>query len=203
MLLIRCYKAAKRTLKLNPMQVDAAKPKEKEYSLSDGDRLYLRVKPNSTKTWIFNYTQPITKKRKNISLGIYHDVGLAIARTKADEVRATLKQGNDPLIKRQSSEQPAKQALETTFKFVADEWLHLRQAKLAPTTFKKNSRYFEKDIYPVIGHYPIADIKAEIGIKVIKKISGRGSQEIARKVARALNQVRLTVIPPKNNWSQK
>lgn len=52
---------AKQTLKLNPMQVDTAKPKEKEYSLSDGDGLYIRIKVNGTKSWIFNYTQPILK----------------------------------------------------------------------------------------------------------------------------------------------
>lgn len=189
MLQKRCYKMPKKTLKLNPMQVENAKPTDKEYSLSDGDGLYLRVKPTGSRLWIFNYTQPISKKRKNISYGLYPDVGLAAARKKAERDRALLKQTLDPLVERINQQAKAKQTLETTFQSVADEWLRLQQTKLAPTTFKKNSRYFAKDIYPVIGSYPISDISASLGIEVIKRISGRGSQEIARKASRAMNQV--------------
>jgi integrase len=189
MLQKRCYKMPKKTLKLNPMQVDNAKPTDKEYSLSDGDGLYLRVKPTGSRLWIFNYTQPISKKRKNISYGLYPDVGLAAARTKAERDRALLKQTIDPLVERINQQAKAKQTLETTFQSIADEWLGLQQTKLAPTTFKKNSRYFAKDIYPVIGSYPISDISASLGIEVIKRISARGSQEIARKASRAMNQV--------------
>jgi len=76
-----------------------------------------------------------------------------------------------------------------TFKAVALDWLALEKAKLAASTYKKNSRYFEKDIFPVIGNYPIKEITAPLGIEVIKRISGRGSQEIARKSARAMNSV--------------
>ncbi|MFT6909359.1 MAG: integrase [Oleiphilaceae bacterium] len=189
MLQNRCYKMPKKTLKLNPMQVDNAKPTDREYSLSDGDGLYLRVKPTGSRLWIFNYTQPISKKRKNISYGLYPDVGLAAARKKAERDRALLKQTIDPLVERINQQAKAKQTLETTFQSIADEWLGLQQTKLAPSTFKKNSRYFAKDIYPVIGSYPISDISASLGIQVIKRISGRGSQEIARKASRAMNQV--------------
>ena len=189
MLQKRCYKMPKKTLKLNPMQVDNAKPTDKEYSLSDGDGLYLRVKPTGSRLWICNYTQPISKKRKNISYGLYPDVGLAAARKKAEKDRALLKRTIDPLVERINQQTKAKQTLETTFQSVADEWLGLQQTKLAPTTFKKNSRYFAKDIYPVIGSYSISEISASLGIEVIKRISGRGSQEIARKASRAMNQV--------------
>lgn len=180
---------AKKTLKLNPMQIEAAKPKDKEFSLSDGDGLYMRVKTNGTKSWIFNYLQPITKKRKNISYGTYPDTTLAQARVKAEQDRALLKNGIDPKIDRDKKDAKSKLELETTFQSVANKWLALQQVTLAPATYKKNSRYFEKDIYPIIGHYPIKDITATLGIEVISKITGRGSQEIARKVARAMNQV--------------
>lgn len=179
----------KKTLKLNPMQVESAQVKSTEYMLSDGDGLYLRVKVNGTKSWIFNYTQPITKKRRKTSLGIFPDVGLAAARQKADEHRELLKKKIDPLIDKQSRELSQRQEVETTFKSIAQEWLALQQLKIAATTYKKVSRYFDKDIFPLVGHYPIKDISAPIGIEVLKKVSGRGSQEIARKVSRAMNQV--------------
>lgn len=65
---------AKQIKPLSSTQVTKAKPLEKEYSLADGNGLYLRVKPNGAKLWIFNYIHPVTKKRKNISLGAFPDI---------------------------------------------------------------------------------------------------------------------------------
>lgn len=59
-----------RTVKpLNDTQIKQAKPKEKEYSLSDGNGLQLSIRPNGTKSWIFKYYKPFTKKRTNLSFG--------------------------------------------------------------------------------------------------------------------------------------
>ena len=55
---------AKITNPLTNTEIDKAKPKEREYNLTDGYRLILRVKPTGTKSWLFNYYHPITKKRK-------------------------------------------------------------------------------------------------------------------------------------------
>lgn len=44
----------------------------------------------------FNYYQPFTKKRKNISLGIYPERSLAQARKVRDEYRSLLAQDIDP-----------------------------------------------------------------------------------------------------------
>lgn len=52
---------AKQIKPLSPTQVTKAKPLEKEYSLADGNGLYLRIKPNGAKLWIFNYIHPTTK----------------------------------------------------------------------------------------------------------------------------------------------
>ena len=68
MLLNWCYIMAKIVKPLTNTEISQAKPKDKEYNLSDGEGLMLRVKPNGSKLWLFNYTHPYTKKRKNISL---------------------------------------------------------------------------------------------------------------------------------------
>jgi hypothetical protein len=65
---------ANSTKPLTNTEVKQAKPRDKEYNLSDGRGLYLRVKPNSTKLWLFNYFKPFTKKRSNISPGAVSDV---------------------------------------------------------------------------------------------------------------------------------
>ncbi|MGY0581374.1 MAG: integrase arm-type DNA-binding domain-containing protein, partial [Paraglaciecola chathamensis] len=62
---------ARQTLPINPTQLANLKPKEKEFNLADGNGLMLRVKPTGTKSWLFNYSHPITKKRSNIGIGTY------------------------------------------------------------------------------------------------------------------------------------
>ena len=70
----------KTTKPLTDKEVKLAKPKEKEYTLTDGYGLFLLVLPSGVKTWRFNYTRPYSKKRTKISLGVYPTVTLAQAR---------------------------------------------------------------------------------------------------------------------------
>ena len=53
---------------LTDTEIRKAKPKEKEYPLSDGNGLILRVKPNGSKIWLFNYYHPVTKKEQMVAL---------------------------------------------------------------------------------------------------------------------------------------
>lgn len=81
---------------LNDTQIENAKPQEKEYNLGDGHCLTLRIKPNGTKLWRFNYQRPITNQRANLSFGKYPDLSLAKARAKIVAVRELLADGIDP-----------------------------------------------------------------------------------------------------------
>lgn len=65
---------------LNELQIKAAQPRDKEYMLSDGEGLYLRVRPNG-KVWIYRYKQ--AGKQAKLSFGTYPTVSLAKARRKA------------------------------------------------------------------------------------------------------------------------
>jgi hypothetical protein len=62
-----------------PLTDTQVKPKAKEYNLVDGGGLALRVKPNGSKLWLFNYYRPYSKKRANLSLGAYPSLILADA----------------------------------------------------------------------------------------------------------------------------
>ncbi|MEX4039067.1 hypothetical protein MZA24_05240 [Haemophilus influenzae] len=56
---------------LSITEINNAKTKEKDYSLSDGQGLFLLVKMNGSKIWRFQYYKPISKKRTLISLGVH------------------------------------------------------------------------------------------------------------------------------------
>ncbi|AUH01250.1 DUF4102 domain-containing protein [Prodigiosinella confusarubida] len=81
---------------LSNTEIKAAKPAEKEYTLQDGDGLYLLVKPSGSKIWRFNYYRPDTKKRALTSFGSFPAVSLAEARQRRESAKALISKGIDP-----------------------------------------------------------------------------------------------------------
>ena len=87
---------ARTTKPLTNTEVKQAKPKEDVYKLSDGGGLQLRIRPNGTKSWLFNYTKPYSKKRTDMSFGSYPSLSLADARIEREESKELLAKGIDP-----------------------------------------------------------------------------------------------------------
>ncbi|EIC2842513.1 integrase arm-type DNA-binding domain-containing protein, partial [Escherichia coli] len=87
---------ARKTPPLTTVQIKAARPAEKEYTLQDGGGLFLLVKPSGSKLWRFSYYRPSDKKRILLSFGSLDDVSLADARKRRSEYRALISAGTDP-----------------------------------------------------------------------------------------------------------
>lgn len=49
---------------LNEKKIQNAKPKESNYTLTDGNGLQLLIKSSGVKIWEFIFTSPVTKKRR-------------------------------------------------------------------------------------------------------------------------------------------
>ena len=121
---------ARTTKPLSDTKIRQAKPKGKEYTLSDGGGLLLRIKPNDNKTWFFNYVHPYTDKRNKISLGAYPVFSLANARKQCDEAKALLIAGVDPKSHRQQQKQAKASEHAVTLSSVYQQWLTVwRQGK--------------------------------------------------------------------------
>ncbi len=67
------------------------KPAEKSLRLFDERGLYLEVSPAGGKWWRLKYR--FNRKEKRISLGVYPDVTLKVARDRRDEARKLLADG--------------------------------------------------------------------------------------------------------------
>ncbi|MEO8343301.1 MAG: Arm DNA-binding domain-containing protein [Gallionella sp.] len=67
------------------------KPTAATIRLSDGDGLYLLLKPNGARWWRFDYS--IGGKRKTLSIGVYPDTGLKAARKEATKARELVAMG--------------------------------------------------------------------------------------------------------------
>jgi integrase len=89
----------------------------KAAKLRDGGGLWLVTK-GSGRYWIFQYS--FAGKRREMGLGPFHTVGLADARQKAEEARALVRSGIDPINARQAAE-PAPKAM--TFGQYADAFV--------------------------------------------------------------------------------
>lgn len=79
---------------LNDLQVKAAEPRDKEYLLSDGEGLYLRVR-QAGKTWLYRFQQD--GKPGKLGLGTYPTVSLAAARKRARAEAERLASGAIPV----------------------------------------------------------------------------------------------------------
>lgn len=180
---------ARQTLPINPTQIANSKPREKEYNLVDGKGLMLRIKPSGTKTWLFNYFHPVTKKRNNLKIGVYPNLSLAQAREIRKEYLELLALGIDPKSHREEQEQKKLDALNNTFESVASHWMQIKRTKIKANSADKIWRSLENDVFPRLGKMPIDQITAPKAIQVLNAIIGRDSYEIARKVARRMNNV--------------
>ena len=160
------------TNKLTEMTIKKAKPKEKQYKLSDGEGMYLRIYPNGSKYWQLKFR--FEGKHKTLSFGVWPEVGIIEAREKRFEARKIIKQGIDPLQdkkqeiinknERELEAEKEKQRKSTTLKKVAEEW-HQRQS---PHWTEKHTRdvlnSLNYHVYPDLGERPISDINKKISV---------------------------------------
>jgi integrase len=170
---------------LTETAIRAAQPREKPYKLTDGGGLALVVNPNGSKWWRWRYNRADGRENM-LSLGVYPDVNLKMARERRDEARRLRAQGVDLSMKRQSE----KAALADTFEAVATEWLALLEkpagsavrAPIAAVTLQKKQGWLKDFIFPYIGQRPIRAITPAELLKVLKRIESRGIHETAHRV---------------------
>lgn len=182
---------ARVTKPLTNTEVDKAKPKEKDYSLMDGQGLFLRVKSNGSKSWLFNYYRPFTEppKRTNLGIGSYPEISLAQARAKRDEYRALLAQNIDPQAYRQSVVDEEVSKRENTLKAVAEKWREKKSLEVQSKTMEKNWARLENHLFHKLGNTPISEISPRMVIQAIEPLKARGVGDTLHRVIRLLNEV--------------
>ncbi len=155
---------------------------------ADGGGMYLLADKNNSKYWRMDYRRPITGKRNTLALGVYPEVSLELARKRREEARTKLAEGMDPAVAQQTHADKAKESSKNTFLIVASEWLAKRVIEQKDDV--ETLRRLKHDVYPVLGHRPIADITApEILNNVLKPMSDRGVNDSAQRVLRLCGQV--------------
>ena len=174
---------------LTNTEVKNAKPKIKEYNLADGEGLSLRIKPNGSKNWVFNYTHPISNKRTNIGFGIYPTVTIADAREKRLNARSLIAKGIDPKSHKEEIIKQKQEALSNTLFKVAEKWIDVKKTSVSNGYAQDVWRSLELHIFPIIGKYPLTEITAPLVITTMTPLTSKGNLETVKRLSQRLNEI--------------
>ncbi|ABM03398.1 phage integrase family protein [Psychromonas ingrahamii 37] len=180
---------AVKVIPLTDKKINSAKIHDKDYVLSDGDGLQLRVRSNGSKIWNFNYKHPQTKKRININIGKYPGVALLNARKKALSYRDLLAQDIDPKENREKKLAEDKKITEHTVKNVALEWYELKKHSVTADYATDIWRSLDRHIFPLLENTPISSVTAPMVIDLLRPIEAKGSLETVKRLTQRLNEI--------------
>ena len=182
-------------MSLTDAKIRNAKPASKPYKLTDGNGLYVEIRPTRTKLWRFRYR--IAGKENVFALGEYcqapageSDKGMATrkasgrftlaeARQERDRCRGLVKQGIHPSHHRQAARLAQLTENANTFEAVAREWIGKKAPKWAPAYLRQVERFMTADVFPYIGNLPIRNVTAAHLLEIVRRVEGRGAETVA------------------------
>ncbi|MGO9933483.1 MAG: tyrosine-type recombinase/integrase [Steroidobacteraceae bacterium] len=164
-----------------------AKPAAKPIRIFDRDGLYLEVSPRGGKWWRLKYRY--AGKEKRVSLGVYPEVNLKRARSRAIEARQLLDSGVDPSENRRAAKAAHMDSAANSFEVVTREWIEQQMKLWVRGHGERILTRFERDIFPWIGARPIADLTAPELLTTVRRIEKRGALETAHRALGNCGQV--------------
>ena len=168
------------TNKLTDRQCRAAAPSTRAVKLFDGGGLYLFVSPTGAKIWRLAYR--IDARPQTMSFGPYPEVSLAAARMRRDEVKATLREGADPMAPRR-----VKRAGMTLEEASTEYWKGRRDLS---DSYRANAeRALKKYLFPSLGKRNIGSIERQDLLQALQAMDSAGLAVYVRKVRMWIGQV--------------
>ena len=192
---------------LTDTECRTAKPKEKPYKLTDGNGLYLEVKPNGVKAWRYRFelNDGTGRKESVFAIGDYAIVPkgessehaeerrkgrrftLAEARDERVKARALVIQGINPAHHRQQERVKRDHEKAITFEAVAKEWLSLKDWE--EITKSRRLNMLERVVFPKIGELPIKAITPMHILEVLRAAAQDNGPSVAAEAKRSMSGV--------------
>ncbi|HBR5156953.1 integrase domain-containing protein [Klebsiella pneumoniae] len=185
---------ARITRPLTNNEILKAKPREKDFTLHDGDGLFLLVKTSGKKLWRFRYQRPGSSSRTNLSLGSSPALTLAAARQIRDQHLTTLAQGMDPQQQQEQATEQRQIELDSIFSTVAANWFQIKSRSVTEDYAKDIWRSLDKDVFPTIGSIPVQEIKARTIVEALEPIKARGALETVRRLVQRVNEIMIYAV---------
>jgi integrase len=163
------------TIMLTDTLIKSLKAKDKSYSISDANGLYIEITPKGSKYWRQSYR--FNGKQKKLAHGVYPRVSLAKARELRDKALDDLQNDTDPA----KTKRQAKTQLANTFGLVAKEWHEKQSVNWKPNHSVKVWRQLEADVLPYLRDEPIDKISVTDLLEVLQRVEKRGALDIASR----------------------
>lgn len=172
----------------------------KPKTVNDGGGLLMIARPDGVGWWRLRYWMDTRENR--LSLGVFPDVSLAVARQRRDEAKRQIAEGIDPSEARKADKevqararvveelQEAGQPLPGSFEAVAREWWStVHSAKVSEGHAARTLIRLEQDAFPWIGTRAIAELRAADVLACAQRVVQRGAIETAHRLKDACGQV--------------
>lgn len=174
----------KLTIKYIEHQTD---PKDKEYRKPDGEGLFLRIRPNSAKSWLFCFRIGQDRTWRQMTLGSIKDVSLKEAREQLKGLKQLVKDGIDPRHARAVTKQENIQAVSMQVLF--DSWIgYIKIAKEVTTTWiKRHEDRWRLHLKKELGNILARDINRAHLSSALDAMTRKGIKEETRKALTTLN----------------
>ena len=174
---------------LTATQIKQAKPKDKDYKLSDGGGLYLLITKAGGKHWKLKYK--FDGKEKKLSLGAYPDITLLKARELREDNKQLVANGSNPNeLKKEKRELQKQEVIKSlnTFEKIALERLEKQKDTFSEAHYKRTINAFKNDCFKYIGNKHIDDVTAKDIINIMQIMNKRGVNDSARKLFYAISK---------------
>ena len=177
-------------MKLSDATIRTAKPKSKNYKISDGHGLYIQIMPNGSKLWRVAYR--FQRKAKTLYLGAYPVISLAKARYMLMDAKKLLAEGIDPSHAKKEIAKKVKDPSEQQqfmFRTVAQDWLKDYSRQILPIQVSKIERLLEKYLYPAYGETLVTELKAVHILEAARAKEMEGKHHTAHRLITLAGQV--------------
>lgn len=174
-------------MQLTDSAIKNAKPADKTRKIADGGGLYLEISPSGGKWWRLKYR--FDGKEKRLSLGVYPDTGLKLARERREAARALLAERIDPGEVRKQEKAKAAVSAENSFEAVARRWHASWKSTRTPKHAAQVLRRLELDVFPPLGATPIDKVRAPMLLQMARKVDERGAGDLARRDFQICSQI--------------
>lgn len=157
---------------LSDVQVKNLKPKEKRYSIADGEGLIISVFPTGKKKWVLSYRHQGKQNQK--TLGEYPETGCKEARQIARDFKQQIsgKKFNAPTVKE-----------------VINEWLEIMRPRWSSQKYIDTVVYRLGYITEDFENVSVDELERKQVVKRVKEIVAKGTIETAKRSLRLLSDV--------------
>ena len=181
--------------------VASAKPGPKDYSLGDGNGLFLLVRASGHKGWILVYS--LRGKRHKYTLGSFSAYSLAEARLRAAAARTLVSDGIHPIDddKRKAAEEKAQAAAlkAGTIPQTVGELFQKWDENYLTARHSEEGKYvrnlYRRHIAPSLNDLPLTDLRPRHIVAVLDKVHAQGLTRTCGVILTSLRQMVVYGLP--------